>query len=180
MFGSNSFTTTSSASQETPKNIFGSAAGASTFSFAEAAKQLDKSQEGDNSTPGLVPDFLSKESSFGGFAEIAATSTSTNSFGSQNAAPPGGFFGLTVKDDVFSRNLNKQNNSATGGDDTGNNDSENVNDDNYDPHYEAIIPLPDEIDVKTGEEEEQKLFGERAKLYRYDVNGKEWKERGET
>jgi len=32
--------------------------------------------------------------------------------------------------------------------------------------------------VSTGEEEETKLFGERATLYRWDASTKEWKERG--
>ncbi|XP_044766754.1 E3 SUMO-protein ligase RanBP2-like isoform X2 [Coccinella septempunctata] len=51
-------------------------------------------------------------------------------------------------------------------------------DDEYDPHYEPIIPMPDAIVVTTGEEDETALFNERAKLYRYDVDLKEWKERG--
>lgn len=159
------------------KNIFASST--SSFSFAEAAKQLNKSDT-PATTQTIVPDFLSKESTFGGFAEIAASSTAAQPFSGQSTTSPGGFFGLTVKDDFFSKNLNKQNNSsATGANDTGNDDSENVNDDNYDPHYDPIISLPKEIEVSTGEEEEEKLFGERAKLYRYDVKTKEWKERGE-
>ncbi|XP_026324308.1 E3 SUMO-protein ligase RanBP2-like isoform X2 [Hyposmocoma kahamanoa] len=48
----------------------------------------------------------------------------------------------------------------------------------YDPHYEPIVPLPDKIVVTTGEEDEVKLFGERCKLYRYDDKTREWKERG--
>ncbi|KAK5640487.1 hypothetical protein RI129_011298 [Pyrocoelia pectoralis] len=48
----------------------------------------------------------------------------------------------------------------------------------YDPHYEPIVPLPDAIVVSTGEEEEVAVFDERAKLFRYDNNTKEWKERG--
>ncbi|XP_047533954.1 E3 SUMO-protein ligase RanBP2 [Vanessa atalanta] len=48
----------------------------------------------------------------------------------------------------------------------------------YDPHYEPIVPLPDKIVVTTGEEDENKLFGERCKLYRYDEKSREWKERG--
>ncbi|KAG8038783.1 hypothetical protein G9C98_000338 [Cotesia typhae] len=48
----------------------------------------------------------------------------------------------------------------------------------YDPHYEPIIPLPDAIQVWTGEEDEEKLFSHRAKLYRYEAETKEWKERG--
>lgn len=48
----------------------------------------------------------------------------------------------------------------------------------YDPHYEPIVPLPAAIVVSTGEEEETPLFNERAKLFRYDADAKEWKERG--
>lgn len=48
----------------------------------------------------------------------------------------------------------------------------------YDPRpdFKPIIPLPAEIEVKTGEENEQVLFEERAKLFRFVE--KEWKERG--
>lgn len=48
----------------------------------------------------------------------------------------------------------------------------------YDPHYEPIVPLPDAIEVKTGEEEEAVKYNERAKLFRYSTDTKEWKERG--
>ncbi|XP_033743786.1 E3 SUMO-protein ligase RanBP2-like isoform X2 [Pecten maximus] len=50
----------------------------------------------------------------------------------------------------------------------------------YEPKvdFKPIIDLPDLVEVKTGEEEEEKLFGERAKLYRYDPETNQWKERG--
>ncbi|CAK1548449.1 unnamed protein product [Leptosia nina] len=51
-------------------------------------------------------------------------------------------------------------------------------DEEYDPHYEPIVPLPEKIIVTTGEEDEEKIFGERCKLYRFDENSREWKERG--
>ena len=46
------------------------------------------------------------------------------------------------------------------------------------PHFEPIIPLPDKIDVKTGEEDEEVMFSHRAKLYRFVTDDKQWKERG--
>lgn len=162
IFGTNSSSITPTFSNE---STFGSAA-ASTFSFAEAVKSLEKTQ----SPPG-VPDFLQNSNDSGGFAAIAANASNDQGWSGNNATPPGGFFGLTVKDDIFSKNLKKLNNSE---------DQNDVQtDENYDPHYEPIISLPDEINVSTGEEEEEKIFGERAKLYRYDTNTKEWKERGE-
>lgn len=50
-------------------------------------------------------------------------------------------------------------------------------DEEYDPYYEPIVPLPEKIVITTGEEDEEKLFGERCKLFRYNES-QEWKERG--
>ncbi|GIX88807.1 ranBP2-like and GRIP domain-containing protein 4 [Caerostris extrusa] len=47
-----------------------------------------------------------------------------------------------------------------------------------DIHFEPAIPLPDLVEVKTGEEDETPIFVHRAKLFRYDSNTKQWKERG--
>ena len=44
------------------------------------------------------------------------------------------------------------------------------------PHFEPIIPLPDLVEIKTGEEDEQEMFCSRGKLYRW--NDAQWKERG--
>ncbi|XP_059577016.1 ranBP2-like and GRIP domain-containing protein 4 isoform X2 [Alligator mississippiensis] len=45
------------------------------------------------------------------------------------------------------------------------------------PHFEPVVPLPDKIEVKTGEEDEEEFFCNRAKLFRF-AESKEWKERG--
>lgn len=58
------------------------------------------------------------------------------------------------------------------------NDSTHVEEDEDGPHFEPIVPLPDKVDVKTGEEDEEEMFCNRAKLYRFDTETKEWKERG--
>ncbi|XP_026466134.1 E3 SUMO-protein ligase RanBP2-like [Ctenocephalides felis] len=70
------------------------------------------------------------------------------------------------------------NSSAKDKSDDENQDESAVNEEDYDPHYDPIIELPDTIVVSTGEEDETKLFCQRAKLYRYDTDSKEWKERG--
>ena len=51
-------------------------------------------------------------------------------------------------------------------------------DDDHDPcpDYKPVVPLPEMVEVCTGEEEEQVLFEDRAKLFR--MVSKEWKERG--
>uniref|UniRef100_A0A8C5M9C9 RAN binding protein 2 n=1 Tax=Leptobrachium leishanense TaxID=445787 RepID=A0A8C5M9C9_9ANUR len=46
------------------------------------------------------------------------------------------------------------------------------------PHFEPVVPLPEKIEVKTGEEDEEEMFCNRAKLFRFDADSKEWKERG--
>ncbi|XP_067299077.1 E3 SUMO-protein ligase RanBP2 isoform X2 [Pseudorasbora parva] len=58
------------------------------------------------------------------------------------------------------------------------NDSTHVEEEEDGPHFEPIVPLPDKVDVKTGEEEEEEMFCRRAKLFRFDAETKEWKERG--
>ncbi|MEQ2181080.1 hypothetical protein GOODEAATRI_007676 [Goodea atripinnis] len=57
-------------------------------------------------------------------------------------------------------------------------ESTHAEEDEDGPHFEPIVPLPDKVDVKTGEEEEEEMFCNRAKLYRFDAETKEWKERG--
>lgn len=52
--------------------------------------------------------------------------------------------------------------------------------DEYEPNvdFQPVIPLPDLVEVKTGEEEEDKLFSERCRLFRFDPESNQWKERG--
>ncbi|XP_067299080.1 E3 SUMO-protein ligase RanBP2-like isoform X2 [Pseudorasbora parva] len=58
------------------------------------------------------------------------------------------------------------------------NDSTHVEEEEDGPNFEPIVPLPDKVDVKTGEEEEEEMFCRRAKLFRFDAETIEWKERG--
>ncbi|XP_016113467.1 E3 SUMO-protein ligase RanBP2-like [Sinocyclocheilus grahami] len=44
--------------------------------------------------------------------------------------------------------------------------------------YEPVIPLPDLVEISTGEDNEQVVFSHKAKLYRYDKESQQWKERG--
>ena len=45
-------------------------------------------------------------------------------------------------------------------------------------YFEPLIPLPDKVEAYTGEEGEQPVFCKRAKLYRFDKDSGQWKERG--
>lgn len=142
--------------------LFGSGGG---LSFGDLAKTTD-------STATVEP----FQSSAGGlsFATLAQNSSNGSStFG--KTAPAGGFFGLTNRDTFSNLMQPKATLNGTGQNtSTQDEDSEHVAEDaNYDPHYDPIIELPDEIQVSTGEENETKVFGERAKLYRYDSDNKE-------
>ncbi|XP_043242100.1 E3 SUMO-protein ligase RanBP2-like [Amphibalanus amphitrite] len=71
--------------------------------------------------------------------------------------------------------------AAKGGADGGGSDGEEgagADDSAHDPHFEPIVPLPELVDVKTGEEDEKQLFCHRAILYRFNKDTSEWKERG--
>ncbi|XP_032579428.1 E3 SUMO-protein ligase RanBP2 [Drosophila sechellia] len=117
----------------------------------------------------------------GTFADLANktgndfANLSANSQGSVvgfNKSAGGGFYNLTHQ------NAFKNFQSSPQAKEDCDDDGDATTDDNYDPHYDAIVELPDEIVVTTGEENETKLYGERAKLYRYDAESKQWKERG--
>lgn len=47
-----------------------------------------------------------------------------------------------------------------------------------DVHFEPVIKLTEQIDAKTGEDDEDVTFKMRAKLFRFDAGSSEWKERG--
>lgn len=55
-------------------------------------------------------------------------------------------------------------------------DDENVEEEESTAYFAPVIPLPDKVEVVTGEEDEDVLYSHRAKLFRFR-NG-EWKERG--
>ncbi|EAW17582.1 Ran GTPase-binding protein YRB1 [Aspergillus fischeri NRRL 181] len=47
-----------------------------------------------------------------------------------------------------------------------------------DVHFEPVIRLTEKVETKTNEELEEQVFKMRAKLFRFDADSKEWKERG--
>ncbi|KAJ7406949.1 E3 SUMO-protein ligase RanBP2-like isoform X3 [Willisornis vidua] len=74
---------------------------------------------------------------------------------------------LTSNSDLANRSHETEGGSTHGGDE-----------DDDGPHFDPVVPLPDKIEVKTGEEDEEEFFCNRAKLFRFDAESKEWKERG--
>ncbi|XP_052846116.1 E3 SUMO-protein ligase RanBP2 [Drosophila gunungcola] len=127
---------------------------------------------------GTFADFANKATN--DFANLSANSQGNPTVFNKSGGGSGGFYNLThqnaFKNFGSASQTGKNNESGAAGD--GDEDGDGTTDDNYDPHYDPIVELPDEIVVTTGEENETKLYGERAKLYRYDTELKQWKERG--
>lgn len=184
-FGTNSIFGGSPKTDETPvkeekKNIFQTEKTSIFSGFTVAANQETLTKNENIFNTETTPTFstLNSESSnvfktdAPSFATLATTSTTA--FSNQNV-PASGFFGLTNNQD-FSKFMTPATDKSLNDSKTG--DSSNAGEENYDPHYDPIIALPDEIVVTTGEEEETKVFGERSKLFKYDATNKEWKERG--
>nr|CAH7756346.1 unnamed protein product [Callosobruchus chinensis] len=183
VFGANSLstaaTTTSPSTPTTTPSIFGNATKTSTvnLSFGDMVPKEGKTtnlKEGDEA-------FLKGDSDFS-FAALAAQTTSdaqpafaktdgTKSFAFLGAGAP--VFGSKTP---MVEEAGKSKGGGSGDEATWN--AEASTDENYDPYYEPIVPLPDEIVVSTGEEEEVAAFNERAKLYRFDASTDQWKERG--
>jgi len=63
--------------------------------------------------------------------------------------------------------------AAEGGD-----DDEKVEEEEADVHFEPVVHLTEKVDTKTNEEAEEQTFKMRAKLFKFDRESREWKERG--
>ena len=142
-----------------PAPIFGSAvAPAKPLSFAD----LLNSSSGSNSSGGFKcdPDFK-----FPGAGTSVFKSPATPTNASTTPAAPSPTPTSTAKDKAE---------AANGG------GEEEEGAEEYEPEvdFKPVVPLPDLVEVKTGEEDEEVLYKHRAKLFRWSAETKEFKERG--
>ncbi|TMW45984.1 hypothetical protein DOY81_008936, partial [Sarcophaga bullata] len=113
------------------------------------------------------------------FADLSKTATVSDFIGLTNQNDFSGF-GKSLKElgsldkNSSASKINESQKSINGGGEG----AVDSNDENYDPHYDPIIELPNKIIFNTTEEEETKLFGERAFLFRWDATDKQIKESG--
>ncbi|KAM0700552.1 hypothetical protein Q7P35_012273 [Cladosporium inversicolor] len=63
--------------------------------------------------------------------------------------------------------------AAEGGD-----DDDKAEEEEADVHFEPVVHLTEKVDTKTNEEAEEQTFKMRAKLFKFDRESREWKERG--
>jgi len=57
-------------------------------------------------------------------------------------------------------------------------DAEEEPEEAADVHFEPVVHLTEKIETKTNEEAEEQTFKMRAKLFKFDRDSREWKERG--
>ncbi|XP_054534676.1 E3 SUMO-protein ligase RanBP2-like isoform X14 [Pan troglodytes] len=105
------------------------------------------------------------------FADLASSNSGDFAFGSKDKNFQWANTGAAV---FGTQSVGTQSAGKVGEDEDGS-DEEVVH--NEDIHFEPIVSLP-EVEVKSGEEDEEILFKERAKLYRWDRDVSQWKERG--
>ncbi|XP_029792911.1 E3 SUMO-protein ligase RanBP2-like isoform X2 [Suricata suricatta] len=144
----------------------------SPISSGTVDKPVDLSTRKDNDADS-TSQVESKTVSFGfgsstglSFADLASSNSGDFAFGSKDKNFQWANTGAAV--------FGTQSTSKVGEDEDGS-DEEVVH--NEDIHFEPIVSLP-EVEVKSGEEDEEILFKERAKLYRWDRDVSQWKERG--
>ncbi|KAL6255296.1 hypothetical protein P5V15_013636 [Pogonomyrmex californicus] len=163
IFGGTTATTTT--------NVFGAATTPNVF----GTKSADNGQKNED-----VPNFFTTNNM--SFSMLAATAAQPEAFKvDPNFSFAGAGSSVFGSKPAVSSNQNKSRNDSTQKEDNEEDDGEVDNEQEHDPHFEPIIPLPDAIEVRTGEEDEEKVFCHRAKLYRFHSDEKqrgEWKERG--
>lgn len=119
-------------------------------------------------------------SSFGGFnfgTKPATTPTTTQPVNIATPKMESSEFGFVFKPKSPGKPKSplKSRNDSTGGIENVS-DDENVIEEENNTYFTPVIPLPEKIDVKTGEEDETVLYSHRAKLFRF--RDSEWRERG--
>ncbi|GMT32299.1 hypothetical protein PFISCL1PPCAC_23596, partial [Pristionchus fissidentatus] len=161
-----------------PASIFGGSS-KTLFGTSSPATPLDakKVEEEKKETPGSV--FGSSFMSAGSQALPAA------GFGSLSGKPS--IFDQTAKIEEGQKNFASLAKSKPFGQSAAVAEKKNEEDgdeegepEEYEPdvQFAPVIPLPDLVEVKTGEEDEKVLFTARSKIYRYVRETKEYKERG--
>ncbi|KAI4197289.1 MAG: hypothetical protein LQ350_006017 [Teloschistes chrysophthalmus] len=75
-----------------------------------------------------------------------------------------------AKRDAEAAEANKEGEGGEGGEDEP--------EESPDVHFEPVLRLTEKVETKTNEELEEQTFKMRAKLFRFDRDAREWKERG--
>ncbi|KAI1723123.1 ranBP1 domain-containing protein [Ditylenchus destructor] len=114
-----------------------------------------------------------------GFAALANNATSDSGFLASSSPSNKASFGDPKNFQLFTQQKSATTEQPLKDTKKKDNESDNEAEDFVpDAHYEPVVPLPALVEAKTGEEDEEVLFVARCKLYRFDKDTKENKERG--
>lgn len=122
----------------------------------------------------------------------AGTAASTLSSIAADTASTAATAATTVKDNVFSMfgggpkkekreeqdDVDEPSGSAKAQKDLKEGDDDEPETAEPDVHFEPVVHLTEKVDTKTNEEQEEQVFKMRAKLFKFDRDSREWKERG--
>ena len=161
----------------TSTNLFGGAISGSTSTTTPSLFG------GSSATTGATSIFGGKSQVSGSAGVDLSASKDLPSFGSLGGSSGGFSFGQKTEGFSFAgagASVFGSANAATGASPgKANADAnESAEDPEHDPHFEPVVPLPELVQVTTGEEDEEVTFKHRAKVFRFDKEAKQWKERG--
>ena len=161
----------------TSTNLFGGATSGSTSTTTPSLFG------GSSATTGATSIFGGKSQVSGSAGVDLSASKDLPSFGSLGGSSGGFSFGQKTEGFSFAgagASVFGSANAATGASPgKANADAnESAEDPEHDPHFEPVVPLPELVQVTTGEEDEEVTFKHRAKVFRFDKEAKQWKERG--
>uniref|UniRef100_A0A7I4XYK4 RanBD1 domain-containing protein n=1 Tax=Haemonchus contortus TaxID=6289 RepID=A0A7I4XYK4_HAECO len=115
--------------------------------------------------------------SFG--APKTTSPATTTSVVSETAKPTTNIFaGIKPTENVFSKTPETKPTIKKEGDGAEDEDHDHVEEFEPQVDFKPVCPLPELVEVVTGEEDEKVIFEERCKLYRFSDDTREWKERG--
>ncbi|KAI1723565.1 ranBP1 domain-containing protein [Ditylenchus destructor] len=162
-----------------PSLFGGAATGGSPFGGAQITPQTTTTT---TSPAAVKPSLFGGAKATGGatgFAALANNASSGSSFLTSSSPSNKASFGDPKNFQLFSHQ--KSATTEQPSKDTKKKDDESDNEAEEfvpDAHYEPVVPLPALVEAKTGEEDEEVMFVARCKLYRFDKDSKENKERG--
>ncbi|MCJ1284016.1 hypothetical protein MMC26_003347 [Xylographa opegraphella] len=125
------------------------------------------------------------------YSESATNHPATYTGMASNAAATAASTAANMKDNVFSmfgggakkekKEQAEEDTNEPSGSSKAKKDAEDDEDpeaDAPDAHFEPVVHLTEKVETRTNEEQEEQTFKMRAKLFKFDRESREWKERG--